>query len=127
MEFDKLATTASHEAGAEVNILSPVDGSPTDVFIKIQGADSKAWRREKKRQTSKIIAAKAEGKIEELDFDAMDVDSLVAITLDWKGITKGGKKYECTPDNAKDLYENSPSIVEQLLRFLGDSANFTQG
>lgn len=127
MEFDKLATTASHEAGAEVNILSPVDGSKTDVFIKIQGADSKAWRREKKRQTSKIIAAKAEGKLEELDYDQMDVDSLVAITLDWKGITKGGKKYECTPENARSLYEQSPSIVEQLLRFLGDSANFTQG
>ena len=127
MEFDKLATTASHEAGAEVNILSPVDGSKTDVFIKIQGADSKAWRREKKRQTSKIIAAKAEGKLEELDYDQMDVDSLVAITLDWKGITKGGKKYECTPENARALYEQSPSIVEQLLRFLGDTANFTQG
>jgi hypothetical protein len=127
MEFDKLATTASHEAGAEVNILSPVDGSKTDVFIKIQGADSKAWRKEKKRQTSKIIAAKAEGKLDELDFDAMDVASLIAITLDWKGITNRGKKYECTPENAQALYEQSPSIVEQLLRFLGDSANFTQG
>lgn len=127
MEFDKLATTASHEAGAEVNILSPVDGSKTDVFIKIQGADSKAWRKEKKRQTSKIIAAKAEGKLEELDFDAMDVDALVAITMDWKGITKGGKKFDCTPENARALYEQSPSIVEQLLRFLGDTANFTQG
>jgi len=127
MEFDKLATTASHEAGAEVNILSPVDGSKTDVFIKIQGADSKAWRKEKKRQTSKIIAAKAEGKLEELDFDAMDVDALVAITMDWKGITKGGKKFDCTPENARALYEQSPPIVEQLLRFLGDTANFTQG
>jgi len=127
MEFNSLATAISHEAGAEVNILSPVDGSPTDVFIAIQGADSKAWRREKKRQTSKIIAAKAEGKLDDLDFDAMDVASLVAVTLGWKGITKGGKKYECTPENAQALYEQSPSIVEQLLRFLGDTANFTQG
>lgn len=127
MEFDKLATTASHEAGAEVNILSPVDGSPTDVFITIQGADSKAWRRAKKRQTSKIIAAKAEGKLDELDFDAMDVDALVAVTLSWRGITKGRKKYECTPENVKALYEQAPPIVEQLLRFLGDTANFTEG
>jgi len=127
MEFDKLATTANHEAGAEVNILSPVDGSPTDVFIWIKGADSKAWRREKKRQTSKMIAAKAEGKIEDLDFDQMDIDALVAVTIEWKGITKDGKVYKFSEQNAKELYEQSPSIVEQLLKFLGDSGNFTVG
>jgi len=127
MEFDKLATTANHEAGAEVNILSPVDGSKTDVFIWIKGADSKAWRREKKRQTSKMIAAKAEGKIEDLDFDQMDIDALVAVTIGWKGITKGGKVYKFSEENAKELYEQSPSIVEQLLKFLGDSGNFTVG
>lgn len=127
MEFDKLATTASHEAGAEVNILSPVDGSPTDVFIKIKGADSKAWRVQRKRQTSAIVQAKSEGKLEEIDYDALDVDALVAITIDWRNLTKGGKKYECTPENARALYEQSPSIVSQLLTFLGESANFTKG
>jgi hypothetical protein len=127
MEFEKLATTANHEAGAEVNILSPVDGSPTDVFIWIKGADSKAWRKEKKRQTSKMIAAKAEGKIEDLDFDQMDIDALVAVTIGWKGITKDGKVYKFSEENAKELYEQSPSIVEQLLKFLGDSGNFTVG
>lgn len=127
MEFDKLATTASHEAGAEVNILSPVDGSPTDVFIKIKGADSKAWRVQRKRQTSAIVQAKSEGKLDEIDYDALDVEALVAITIDWRNLTKGGKKYECTPENARALYEQSPSIVQQLLTFLGESANFTKG
>jgi len=127
MEFDKLATTASHEAGAEVNILSPVDGSPTDVFIKIKGADSKAWRQQRKRQTSAIVQAKSEGKLEELDYESLDVEALVAITIDWKNLTKGGKKYECTPENARALYEQSPSIVQQLLTFLADSGNFTKG
>lgn len=127
MEFDKLATTASHEAGAEVNILSPVDGSPTDVFIKIKGADSKAWRQQRKRQTSTIVQAKSEGKLDEVDYDVLDIEALVAITIDWKNLTKGGKKYECTPENARALYEQSPSIVNQLLTFLADSGNFTKG
>jgi len=127
MEFDKLATTASHEAGAEVNILSPVDGSPTDVFIKIKGADSKAWRQQRKRQTSTIVQAKSEGKLDEVDYDVLDIEALVAITIDWKNLTKGGKKYECTPENARALYEQSPSIVQQLLTFLADSGNFTKG
>jgi len=127
MEFDKLATTANHEAGAEVNILSPVDGSPTDVFIKIKGADSKAWRQQRKRQTSTIVQAKSEGKLDEVDYDALDIEALVAITIDWKNLTKGGKKYECTPENARALYEQSPSIVQQLLTFLAVSGNFTKG
>jgi hypothetical protein len=127
MEFDKLATTASHEAGAEVNILSPVDGSPTDVFIKIKGADSKAWRIQRKRQTSAIVQAKAEDRLDDLDYEALDIEALVAITIDWRNLTKGGKPYKCTKANAKALYEQSPSIVQQLLTFLGDSANFTKG
>lgn len=127
MEFDKLATAASHDAGAEVNILSPVDGSPTDVFIKIKGADSKAWRVQRKRQTSVIVQAKAEGTLDDLDYEALDIEALVAITIDWRNLTKGGKPYKCTKANAKALYEQSPSIVQQLLTFLGDSANFTKG
>ena len=127
MEFEKLATAASHEAGAEVNILSPVDGSPTDVFIKIKGADSKAWRQQRKRQTSAIVQAKSEGKLEELDYETLDVEALVAITIDWRNLTKGGKPYKCTKANAKALYEQSPSIVQQLLTFLADSGNFTKG
>jgi len=127
MEFDKLATTANHEAGAEVNILSPVDGSKTDVFIKIQGADSKAWRNQRKRQTAAIIRAKSDGTLDQVDYDALDAEALAEITLSWRNLTKGGEPYECTKENAKGLYEQSPGIVNQLLAFLGDSANFTEG
>ena len=126
MEFDKLATAASHEAGAEVNILSPVDGSPTDVFITIKGGDSKAWRTQRKRQTNASIQAKSEDKLEDLDYEALDVEALVAITIDWRNLTKNGKPYKCTKANAKALYEQSPSIVNQLLTFLVDSGNFTK-
>lgn len=127
MEFDKLATTVAHEAGAEVNILSPVDGSPTDVFITLQGADSKEWRKQKKRQTSLIIAAKSNDKLQDLDYDAMDVEALVAVTLDWRGLSKDGKEYKFSKANAKALYEQAPSVVEQLIAFLGNGANFTKG
>ena len=127
MEFNDLATAVAHEAGAEVNILSPVDGSPTDVFITIQGADSKEWRKQKKKQTSLIIAAKSNDKMQDLDYDAMDVEALVAVTLGWRGLSKDGKEYKFSKANAKALYEQAPSVVEQLIAFLGDSANFIKG
>jgi len=134
MDFDKLATVDRHEAGAECNILDPGTGKPTDVFIKIQGADSKAWRAAKKNQTAKIIAARAakkdlDGDINDLgiDFDKMDIDALVSVTIDWRGITKGGKPYKFSAENAEALYSQAPSIVRQLLNYIGDGENFTGG
>jgi hypothetical protein len=134
MDFNKLATVDRHEAGSECNILDPVSGKPTDVFIKVQGADSKAWRAAKKRQTTAIIAARAASKDDvkaledlDIDFDTMDIDALVHITMEWRGIEKDGKPYKCTPQNAESLYKQSPAVVRQLLAFLSDGENFTDG
>ena len=126
MEINQLLTVESHEAGAECQILSPVDRSKTDVFIKIMGADSKAWRNAKKKQTAEIIAKRSAGKTE-IDYDAMDVDAISSITIDWRGITKDGKEWPCNAKNKKELFNNSPFIVEQLLEFLSKGENFTKG
>ena len=42
-------------------------------------------------------------------------------------IKADGEDYEFSKANAKHLYENSPSVVSQLLAFLSDGANFTKG
>jgi len=127
MEFDSLATATIHEAGAEVNILSPVDGSPTDFFITIQGTDSKEWRRQKKMQATRIIEAKASDSLDSLDYDLMDAESLAAITLGWRGIANKGKEYKFTKANAIELYKNAPNVVEQLLKFISKNENFMKG
>lgn len=128
MELGSLQTASIHEEGAEVNILSPVDGTPTDVFIKIMGADSKPWRDAKKKQASKINEhLRNGGKYEELDYDSMDAEALASVTLEWKGITKDGKAYKCTLDNALALYADSPAVSSQLLAFISDRENFISG
>jgi hypothetical protein len=127
MELKGLTTVEKHEAGAEYNVLCPVSGKPTDVFIKIKGADSKEWRNAKKNQTADILNAKAQGKEKELDFDAMDVNALVSITIGWTGITQDGDEYKFNKTNARKLYENSPNIVNQLIGFIAKQENFTKG
>lgn len=127
MELSQLETVTKHEAGAEYNLLSPVDGSPTDVYIKIMGPDSKAWRQAKKRQTSQLIAAKAAKKEADLDFDKMDIEALCSVVVSWRGIVKDGQDYPANKKNIRSLLENSPSIVAQLLGFMGDAENFTKG
>jgi len=127
MELSQLATAEAHQEGAECNISDPLSGKPTDVFIKIMGADSAKWREQKKKQTNAVLEARSSGKSTPIDFDQMDVDALVAVTIDWRGIKSEGKEYKFTKQNAKHLYQNSPSVVNQLLAFLSDGANFTKG
>lgn len=126
MDLSKLESISNHEEGAECQILSPSDGKLTDVYIKLKGIDSKEWRSQKKRQTAKLLSAKASGKLEELDFDALDVDALVACTIDWRGITKDNKPYPFSKKNVEALYKQSPYIVQQLLDFIGVRQNFTK-
>lgn len=127
MELNQLETVTDHDAGAEYNVLSPVDGKPTDVFIKIKGADSKAWRLAKKKQTQQIIDARATSTMDQLDYEAMDAEALAEVTMSWKGITKDGKPYEFSKANAEQLYKESPSVTAQLIEFLSNRANFTKG
>lgn len=127
MDIGRLATAEAHGEGAECNILDPLTGEPTDVFITIKGADSKDWRAQKKKQTNAVMNARAGGKSQDIDFDAMDVEALVAVTIGWRGIVDNGEDYPFSKKNAKRLYENSPAVVNQLLSFLSNGANFTKG
>lgn len=127
MELNQLQTVTDHDTGAEYNVLSPVDGKPTDVFIKVKGSDSRDWRTAKKKQTQQIIEARANNKMAELDYDAMDAEALAEVTMSWRGITKDGKPFEFSKENAEKLYKESPSVTNQLIEFLSNRANFTKG
>ena len=126
MDINKLQTVGDHENGAECNILSPVDGMPTDVYIKIKGSDSKSWRKAKKSQMTRILDARQKDSMDSLDYELMDAESLAGITIGWRGITKDSKPFEFSYENALQLYQESPSVTAQLLAFIEKRDNFTE-
>ena len=126
MDINKLQTVSDHEDGAECNILSPVDGMPTDVYIKIKGSDSKSWRKAKKSQMTRILDARQKDSMDSLDYELMDAESLAGITIGWRGITKDGEPFEFSYENALQLYQESPSVTAQLLAFIEKRDNFTE-
>ena len=126
MDINKLQTVGDHEDGAECNILSPVDGMPTDVYIKIKGSDSKSWRKAKKSQMTRILDARQKDSMDSLDYELMDAESLAGITIGWRGITKDSKPFEFSYENALQLYQESPSVTAQLLAFIEKRDNFTE-
>ena len=127
MDIKRLATAEAHSEGAECNILDPITNKQTDVFITVKGADSAEWREQKKKQTNAVLDARSAGKDADIDFDAMDVAALAAVTISWRGIDSDGEEYPCNKKNARRLYENAPSVVSQLLAFLSNGANFIKG
>ena len=127
MELSNLLTVDDHDAGAECNIVSPIDGKKTDVYILIAGADSAAWRKQKRKQTSEIMFSTRSKKDVFLDYDKMDIEAVVEITLGWRGIVSSGNDYPYSKENALALYSKSPGIVSQLLDFIADKRNFIKG
>lgn len=127
MELSNLLTVDDHDAGAECNIVSPIDGKKTDVYILIAGADSAVWRKQKRKQTSEIMFSTRSKKDVFLDYDKMDIEAVVEITLGWRGIVSNGDDYPYSKENALALYSKSPGIVNQLLDFIANKRNFIKG
>jgi hypothetical protein len=117
MDINTLYTVDAHEEGAEIRIVSPLDGKETDFYITLQGIDSKAYRKAVRAYHRKLIAEEEGGEI----------DLLVAITKDWRGLFKGKEKIPFSPDAARDLYVNAPSVTAQIDTFVADRKNFIKG
>lgn len=127
MDLKELCVVENHEAGREVNILSPADGKPTDFYVTIKGPYSAAWRAQKRKQSVTLIRAREEKKLEKLNYDEMDSEALAEVTVSWRGLAKDGEEHPCTKANALALYKSSPPVVAQLLGVMADVEGFTNG
>lgn len=117
MDLKQLYTVEAHESGSELQIISPIDGKLTDFHIRVMGPDSKRYR-EAMRAFHRTLLEKS---------DNGEIDMLVAITKDWRGLKDGKSAVEFSPAAARDLYTNAPFVATQVDRFIADRKNFTQG
>ncbi|MFZ3193685.1 MAG: hypothetical protein WA154_10845 [Moraxellaceae bacterium] len=131
MEFNSLLTTQDHDSGAELRITHPVTGEPTDVFVRLVGVDSRAFRalaRERNRLRFSDVDADGKHVQEPAQLaEQRDIEMLVASTLGWRGMTSDGKPMEFSKENALTLYENSPDIKAQVDAFIFNRRNFIKG
>ena len=118
MNFDELLTQDAHEEGAEVQIVNPNTGQKTDVFIKVLGPDSRAFRVAMKSAIRKLIS-----KSSDEDEVQNEIEQIASVTIGWRGITKDGKELEFTKKACKQLYAKSPRVLDQVNRFIGDYKN----
>ena len=123
MEINQLVTVERHEAGAEFQLVDPLTGEKEDAIFKVQGTDSKSWRKALKDQR------RAHMDKEDIDFSDHEYlwPLVAAVIMDWKGLKKGNKVFKYSEENASWLCENSPMVVNQIFSFIVDRENFTGG
>lgn len=122
MELNDIYTRPLHEAGAEHQVINPVDGELTDFFVTVRGTESKEVGQAFKDEEQKALFARFSK--EEFDADASEIRKAVACTICWRGLTEDGKEVKFTEAKAKKLYENAPAVRRQVLNFAGKPANF---
>jgi hypothetical protein len=52
------------------------------------------------------------------------IELLSRVTLSWENVEVNGESLECTPENAKKLYEEYYWLLQQVDTFVGERANF---
>jgi len=128
MELNKLCTVEAHEAGAACTILDPSTRKPTDVIIRLRGMDSKAYRKMRRDADARTLAIMASGESVEFEkSEGYDIDALASLTLGWENIVIDGEPFEFSEENCRKLYADAPNVRDQVNRFVGNRANFTQG
>lgn len=118
-----LYTSDKANQAVEVPIKHPVTGVDTDTLISIIGIDSPAAQAcmdEQQARRFNEMAASGEG----VKFDPVlqrgDLISLlVACTVGWKNLQWKGEEFPFTKDNAKFIYEQVPTIREQMNKATG--------
>jgi len=115
MKLDELMTAGAHEEGAEMRVMHPATGEPTDVYIRIKGVDSKTFRNASLEFNRKRLEKGS-------DADELSLDLTVAITAGWRGLDE-----EFSQALARKLYTDSPAIRAQVDEFFTKRRNFMKG
>ena len=112
-------------AGAELKVLNPVDGTATDLVIKIAGSESATYR-------NAVFAASSEYSYKE-DADLKEkievIDKRNGVTfaaciMGWENMEFDGKPVKFTKDEAAKILAATPWLTDQIGAFIKNRANF---
>tara|TARA_R110002124_G_C8828239_1_gene504523 strand:+ start:661 stop:1035 length:375 start_codon:yes stop_codon:yes gene_type:complete len=124
MDIKSLYTLEAHESGSEMNIISPIDGKPTECFLTVLGVDSRAWREARLVFDREIIKLNDASESERA---LLIATTQAAIVIGWRGFDNEGKPLDFDRPFLVELLVKSPSIGDQIERFKDTRLNFTKG
>lgn len=108
-----------------------VDEKGKPVRIKLLGANSEAVKNVVRKQRVALMQhMRRNTRITDQDIareEKNELEIAVAATVDWEGVELGGEKLECKKSNARKVYSVADLVLEQVVKFINDDANFMKG
>ena len=105
--------------------LTDADGNPWTIRLESSWSDryEQAMHSVQNRRLKK--AGRTRGiKITAQDLEEGTMECLLAVTLSWTGVASDGAVLECTPKNVREQYTKHKWLLEQVVDFTEDQANF---
>jgi hypothetical protein len=115
------------DEGAELVVLHPGTGEPTNIVIKLAGHDSAAWRRAQHELAARVLKKQAskDGVAEAFaQREGNTAKLLASVTISWENLEEHGESVPFSPANAERIYAAHAWLAEQVDRFVGNRANF---
>lgn len=114
-------TREKSNEGIDLPLLLP-DGTPTEYFIKIRGADSDHFRHAERESMRKIVDVKTQfaddEKKQQEAFETEKVWLVAQLVIDWN------LEEECTEENIIKFFINAPQIMDEVNKTAGDRKTF---
>lgn len=124
-EITQFDTVTSSNQGAWFPVPDPVTGEDTDFELLVKGARSDKFRSRIQAMQREREKAVRQGR-PYVDVDG-DIDTLVEITDDWRGLTSNGEPVAFSKDVLRDFYKKSPDTRAAVFIFIEGVANFKKG
>lgn len=128
VQFDVGNLEVAEDATTEIEIFDPNSKRGIGVFITLYSKDSGVARKIARKQQDRRLTQMKRGRggisltAEEIESEALDM--LVGCTKTWRPMVRRGKPFDFSPENARDLYESSAVIREQVDDAINDRALF---
>ncbi|HEY8359362.1 MAG TPA: hypothetical protein VIL30_18075 [Ramlibacter sp.] len=131
MDLLTLDTKDASNQGAVMELENPATGekllteSGEPITITLLGIDSDKLKKRQNELTNEVLKKGFRPKMTTAEKQETDrLTTLALATVSWSNIEMGGKKLDCTTDNARSLYKALPWLKEQADAFIADRANF---
>lgn len=131
MDLDQLDTRRGADNGFDVQIRHPETDKPIGTVITVMGMDSDTYQQKAlEHQRGRMQRVAKKGRMAIADPAAMEeqaIELLVAATVSWSGLKKGGEEVPFSAAAAHSIYRDFPWIREQVDEAIHDRANFLPG
>jgi hypothetical protein len=124
-----LDTRKGAEDGFELQLISPGNGAPLPIWIKVLGQDSNSYQMAQRANLKRINDKLWRGRRPQLSGEEAadaELDVLVAATAGWRSdaLLDGGPWPAFSSSAVKEFYKRFPAFKEQVKDATEDRANF---